>query len=679
NGNTWTKLESGVRDPLDKIQFRGTSGFISGDGYLLKSDDNGATWFRLFLPYDVFVQTVFFIDEKVGYATGINGELLHTSDGGKHWDLRGNPFFISPSSLWFWDENNGIACDELGGVMKTFDGGLTWYVVDTGLIGNFNPYVGLTFANANTGLMVSYTNLYKSDDGGESWYAVSGISGENFSEVAFTGNGTAYVIGGISSNEVWTSTNGGVSWSKVNADPITATTGIAYRSSSNVVVLSGTNSSNPGSIEPGSAIISAPAGTSGWVIRSELRSQDFYAVEFPSENVGYAFGEFNSYKTTDGGLSWKAMALAPVVAGSQFIDEQNGFVADGYNIYKTNNGGTSFTPSYSVDVNGSANLRKLLAVSSDVIFAYSSFGTIYRTTNGGTSWSVVYDQPLNQLMKVTFPTAQVGYGVDLVGKVIKTTNGGSTWSSVYTWTGAGEFFNTIAFVSATVGYMGGKDGLLLKTTNGGVSWTPVFGGIPSTIKDLVFASTQEGYAFLEEGTVYKTTDGGANWAWLGNLSYIGLSDIDVTGGKIYYSGHYGNLGKIDERPGPVQPGYISGPEEVCIGDKVTFEIADAGDLEYLWSVPGASFAAEGNTAVVGFADPGEYVITVSSLVSCGTSTSRILNVTVGGPPSPVITGPMLVTSNSEEEYVIADAHESSRYTWNVSGASSFTQEDEVAS
>lgn len=679
NGATWTKLESGVREPLDNIQFRGTRGFITGGGLLLKSDDNGATWFRLFLPQDVFVQTTFFVDENIGYATGINGELLHTSDGGRHWDLRGNPFFISPSALWFWDDSNGIACDELGSVMKTFDGGLTWYAVDTGLIGNFNTYVGLAFANENTGLMISYSNLYKSDDRGESWYSVSGISGENFTDVAFAGTGTAYVTGGFSSNEVWVSTNGGVSWSKVDAEPITATTGFAYRASSNLVVLSGTNSSNPGAIEPGSAIISAPAGTSAWEARSELRSQDFYAVNFPSGNVGYAFGEFQSYKTTDGGLSWKAMTLASVVTGSQFTNEQNGFVADGYNVYKTTNGGSTFTPSYSVDVNGSAQLRKLLAVTSDVILAYSSFGTIYRTANAGASWSVVYDQPLNQLMEVTFPTSQVGYGVDLVGKVIKTTNGGATWSTVYTWTGSGEFFNTISFVSATVGFMGGKDGLLLKTTNGGVSWAPVFGGIPSTIKNLVFASAQEGYAFLEEGTVYKTTDGGGAWTWLGNLSYIGISDIDITSGSVYYCGHYGNLGKIDDRPAPQQPGYVFGPEEVCVGDKVAFEVAESGDLEYLWSVPGASLSAEGNTAVVTFENSGQYVLTVSGIGSCGASTARTLNVSVGGPPSPVISGPNLVASNSEEEYVVEDAHDNSRYTWNVSGASSFSQADEVVS
>lgn len=677
NGSTWQQLQSGIRDPLEKIQFRGASGFITGDGFLLKSDDNGATWFNVLLPFDVYLRATFFIDANKGYATGINGEVLYTADGGQHWDLRGNPFFTSPAALWFWDENNGIACDEFGGVVKTIDGGRSWYGVDTGLIGNFNEYVGLTFADTQTGLLISRTNLYKSDDGGESWYPVSGIIGDNFNEVAFTGAGTAYVIGGFSSNEIWTSTNGGISWNKISGEPISAVTGIAYRSSANLVVLSGSNSSDPGAIEPGNAIISATAGTSGWEVRSGLRSQDFYDVEFPSELVGYAFGEFFSYKTTDGGLSWKELNLASVVTSSQFTDDQKGFIADGYNIYKTTNGGTSFTPSYSVDVNGTANLRKLLALSSNVVLAYSTFGTIYRTANGGSTWSIVYDLPLNQLMEVDFPTSLVGYGVDLLGKVIKTTDGGVSWAPVYTWSGSGEFFNTISFVSGSVGFIGGKDGLLLKTANGGVSWTPVFGGIPSTIKKLVFTSVQDGYAFLEEGTVYHTSDGGATWKGLGSLSYIGLSDVDIVGDKVFYCGHYGNLGKIDDRPGPTRPGYVSGPVNVCVGDNVTFEIAGARDVEYFWSAPGASVAADGTTAIVGFSSPGEYVITVSGVGSCGTSASRTLNVKVGGPPQPVITGPGVVHSDSEEEYVIEDVGEHSRYTWNVSGATSFSQDQEV--
>lgn len=677
DGSTWTRLESGVRYPLREIEFRGSSGYVIGEGVLLKSDDNGATWSRLWLPDDVVVQSAFFVNENAGYAAGINGELLYTPDGGKHWESRGVPFFIPPSAFWFWDDNNGIACDDLGNVIKTNDGGLSWYAVDISLIGDFNEYKDIAFADVNTGLLISSTDLYKTDDGGESWYPVSGITGENFTRVAFTGGSTAYVVGGFYTNEVWMTINGGVSWSQVAADPLTGVTGIAHKASSNLVVLSGDNSSNPGSIEPGNAFIGATAGSIGWTIKSELRSQDFYAVQFPSENVGYAFGEFFSYKTTDGGLSWKKLDLSQAITGAQFTDEQKGFVADGYNIYKTTNGGRSFAPVFNVDVNGSATLRKLLAISSDVVLAYSTSGTIYRTGNGGTSWPVVYDEALNQLMEITFAGSQVGYGVDLLGKVIKTSDGGASWSTVYTWSGAGEFFNTIDFVSPTVGFIGGKDGLLLKTTNGGTSWTPVFGGIPSTITQLVFASASEGYAFLEEGTVYKTTDGGTTWSALGNLPYIGLSAVDVAGDKIYYCGNYGNLGKIDERPKPTRPGYVSGPEQICAGDKVTFEVAGDSDLEYLWTVSGGSLSVEGNSAVVDFENAGDYVITVSTLSSCGTSSSRTLNVSVSGPPAPAIAGLTFVPANSEQEYVIESANENSRYTWNVAGAVSYSQDGEV--
>lgn len=678
-GSTWTQLNSGVTAPLGRIAFRGTTGYISGNGVALKSDDNGNTWFQLFLPHSVYAHTAFFIDDNTGYVAGLDGELLQTTDGGRHWTLQGSPFFVAPSALWFWDVDNGIACDEFGSVVKTNNGGVSWYAADTDLIGAFNSYVSLAFDDMNTGLLATASNLYKSDDGGESWYEVNGISGENFTEVAFVGNGYAYVIGGYSSSDIWISMNNGVNWNQVDGTSITGVTGIAYRSGDNTVVLSGTNSSAPGAIEPGSAVISAPAGSSGWDTKMELRSQDFYAVEFPSESVGYTFGEFYSYKTTDGGSSWHELDLDEIITGAQFIDDQKGFAADGYRIYKTTNGGSSFTKVYEVDVGGTANLRKLVAVSADVIVAYSSFGTIYRTINGGTSWSVVYDEPLNQLMEVTFPTTLVGYGVDLLGKVIKTTNGGSTWSVVYSWSGSGEFFNTIAFVNATTGYMGGKDGLVLKTTNGGTSWSPVFGGIPSTINQFAFESGQEGYAFLEQGTIYRTEDGGDNWMELGNLSYIGLTDVDVSQGNVFYCGQYGNLGKIDERSGPAQPGYISGADHVCVGDKIAFEVAGSEELHYNWNVSGASLSANGNVAVAEFDNAGEYSLTVAHQDGCGTSASRSLTVRVDSPPEPVITGPETVMANSDEEYTIESPGPDSRYAWYAAGATSFSQEDEAVS
>ena len=672
DGTSWTRLNSGVDDPLRKIVFRGSSGFITGDGFVLKSDDNGATWFRLFLPDDALANESFFLDENTGFVAAIDGALLRTDDGGRTWQYLGS-FFVSPSAMWFWDANRGIVCDEWGQVLKTTDGGANWEAVNTDLLGPFNEYTDIGFFDATYGILVSPTNVYKSDDGGESWYSVSGVLGDHFTGLAITGANTAYVFGGNGTAEVWITSNKGVDWSPANSDPLTRVTGVAYKPASSLVLMAGANSSNPGAIEPGNAILAAPVGSASWQIRAELRSQDFHAISFPSSSVGYVFGEFHGYKSTDGGNSWKKLDLNTVATGAWFTNEQTGYIADGYNLYKTTNGGASFTPVYSVDVNGTANLRKIVAASSATLIAYSSFGTLYRTSNSGGSWSIVYDEPLNQLMEVTFATSQVGYAVDLLGKVLKTTDGGASWAPVFTWSGAGEFFNTIAFVNATTGYIGGKDGLVLKTTDGGLSWTPVFGGLPSTIRRLQFVSANKGYAFLEDGSVYQTVNAGTNWTWVGNLRYIGLSDATVVEDKLYYCGSYGNLGRINVEADVPKPGYISGPENICAGDKVTFEVASDADVLYLWSVPGASVSYDGPIAVAGFPSPGDYTVSVSTVGACGTGEPRTLTVKAGQPPVPVIAGSALVMANDETTYSVEDAKSGSRYSWNVTGATSFEQ------
>jgi len=676
DGSSWTRIYSGTDVPLLSIVFHGTSGFITGNGLLLKSEDSGATWFRLFLPDDASVANSFFVNETTGFAVDFFGTLLRTDDGGRNWQAISQPANDVPNGMWFWDANTGIMC-YWGLVLKTTNGGVNWNVVDTQLLGSFNEYRDVGFFDATHGIMVSPSNIYQSDDGGDSWYPVSSILGDYFTGIGFAGPNTAYVFGGYNSGELVITTNKGLNWTTASAEPLSWVTGVAYKASSNLVAIAGTNSSNPLSIEPGNAVLTASAGTANWEIKAELRAQDFHTISFPSASVGYVFGEFHGYKSTDGGNSWKKLDLNTVVTGSWFTDDQTGYIADGYNIYKTTNGGTSFTPVYNIDANGTANLRKLVAASSTTLVAYSTSGVLYRTSNSGASWSIVYNEPLNQLMEVTFASATVGYGVDLLGKVIKTTDGGASWSPVFTWSGSGEFFNTIAFVSATTGFMGGKDGLLLKTTNGGVSWTPVFGGLPSTIRRLKFVSATKGYAFLEEGSVYETIDGGTSWSWIGNLRYIGISDATIVNGQLYYCGLYGNLGRIDVEAGAPKPGYISGPENVCAGDRVTFEVAGQEDVTYSWSVAGASVSYDGTVAVVSFPGPGDYVVTVSTAGSCGGGSSRTLNVKAGSASQPVIQGSDLVEANAQTTYSIANPKQASRYSWNVAGAAEFEQQGEA--
>jgi hypothetical protein len=349
-------------------------------------------------------------------------------------------------------------------------------------------------------------------------------------------------------------------------------------------------------------------------------------------------------------------------------------MADGFRIYSTTNGGTNWNESYA---SGSADLKQVIALASNSVVAYSESGTIYRYN--GTTWSAVFTAPLNNLQQIYFPSSSVGYGVDQLGKVIKTVSGGASWATVYTHTASGESFNTLYFFNANEGFMAGDNGVLYKTTNGGTNWLKVFSGIPAGIKQLKFVDAQTGYAFTDQGTVFKSEDSGLHWSYFGVMSYIGVNHVSTSGTTLYYCGLYGNLGTLTSPKAPLVPGYISGDQLVCSGNVIDFAIASGDNMNYYWSIPGASLTANDNHALVKFPGAGEYTLSVQQFTPCGTSAARTLSIEVSNPVIPNILGPQLVASNSTVEFSVQDPEDESLYNWIVTGATSFDAEEENVS
>ena len=673
-GTTWTALNSGVTNQLTQLIFRGTNGYAAGDGVLLKSEDSGGTWFQLYLPANAHVapRTLFFLDANDGFVAGINGEIWKTTDGGAIWKSQGEHFSTAPTSLFFWNENDGIACTSFGSVHKTSNGGASWRLVDTSNLGQSNLFTNVTFVDNDEGFMSSLTNLYTSGDGGEQWIEVSGPTGIFFQEVQFVTSEIGYVIGG--SSELLLSTNGGTSWDIVPGTTMTAATGIAYDGGSNKVVVVGANTFDLSSTEPGSVIMSSLAGTTIWEVKRELHSEDYYDVFFSSTNVGYVAGEEDIYKTTDGGLTWNKQNVQKPVYGISFLDDANGYMVDGSKVYSTSNGGANWIERFA---SGSEDLKQVISLLTNSVLAYSEDGKIYRFN--GTSWSQVFNQPVNQLQQIHFPTNSVGYGVDLLGKVIKTTNGGATWLPVYTHSSSGESFNTVYFFSETVGLMAGVNGVMYKTTNGGANWLKVFSGISAEIKRIIFEDAQTGYAFTGDGTVFRSEDGGQTWTYAGVLPFTGLVNVSKSGTRIYFCGEYGSLGKLEPPKAPVQPGFIFGDQFVCDGDAVEYAVASNAGVNYYWNITGAKITSNNDRASIQFNGAGQYTLTVQHYTACGTSAVRTLSITVNEPPQPVILGPQIVNFNSTVEFTVADPDPNSLYSWDVTGATSFTGNDESVS
>ncbi len=96
-------------------------------GHILVSTDAGRSWQQRPVPTRATLTSVFFADERHGWAAGHNGVILRSSDGGSSWqkvheDLESGPIL----DLWFRDVNSGYAVGAYGLCLVTGNGGATW-------------------------------------------------------------------------------------------------------------------------------------------------------------------------------------------------------------------------------------------------------------------------------------------------------------------------------------------------------------------------------------------------------------------------------------------------------------------------------------------------------------------------------------------------------------------------
>jgi photosystem II stability/assembly factor-like uncharacterized protein len=97
-------------------------------GHILVSDDAGRSWQQRPVPTRATLTSVFFADERFGWAAGHDAVILRTMDGGESWtqvyeDLEGERPILD---LWFMDARFGYAVGAYGLFLVTTDGGETW-------------------------------------------------------------------------------------------------------------------------------------------------------------------------------------------------------------------------------------------------------------------------------------------------------------------------------------------------------------------------------------------------------------------------------------------------------------------------------------------------------------------------------------------------------------------------
>jgi len=206
---------------LDAERFGNRIVAVGDRGYIVISDDRGATWRRAKAPRESLLTSVDFLDDQLGIAVGHDSAILSTSDGGESWTQR----FSAPAEgrplldVLFVKKDFAVAVGAYGAYYESIDRGVTWLarkiIADDK---HFNAILEL--GEGNLLIVGEAGTILTSVDWGKSWTAVaSPYKGSLFGAVV-TDDGAVVAFG--MRGRIYRSGDKGKSWKQVD-NPSTAT------------------------------------------------------------------------------------------------------------------------------------------------------------------------------------------------------------------------------------------------------------------------------------------------------------------------------------------------------------------------------------------------------------------------------------------------------------------------
>jgi len=185
-------------------------------GHVLVSDDNGKTWQQILVPTRSQLTAVYFIDESVGWAVGLDAVILSTVDRGDSWTLqhRDKQYDDPLLDVWFKDRNNGFAIGAYGLFLSTNNGGKSW---DRRQISDEDFHLNAISAFDSNELFIAAEqgNLYHSVDGGYSWTKLPSPYAGSFFGITVI-NEDFLLVFGLRGN-LYSSGDKGKNWQKIDS------------------------------------------------------------------------------------------------------------------------------------------------------------------------------------------------------------------------------------------------------------------------------------------------------------------------------------------------------------------------------------------------------------------------------------------------------------------------------
>jgi uncharacterized protein (TIGR03437 family) len=298
------------------------------------------------------------------------------------------------------------------------------------------------------------------------------------------------------------------------------------------------------------------------------------AVDPANPSTAYALGLGGVLmQSTDGGVTWQGITSPPNIFPGGGPNKYSYFIPPG--------GAQSIT----IDPQNPATLY-VWASAEALVFGPD---TVYSSTDGAQSWQQV-QIPGGQALAFAMAPSQpnVLYAVAATGALLKSTDGGSTWTAGATINAGYAPALAVDPTNASIVWVTAADGALEKSTDGGATLQTIttLGNSPGASAIAIDPANHLRVYVTTSSGVSESSDGGATWS-------------TVLSG--YAGGLYAAPSRVYELGGV--------PSTVFLA-KLDPALSQVIYCTYLWtgSVTGIAVDVQGNVALTGLADPGSGIV-----------------------------------------------------------------------
>ena len=306
---------------------------------LITAEGVNSQWIEQY-PYNpgIGLRDIEFINENTGWICG-DGIILKTTNKGLNWIVQDNP---APGkylySLHPVDSNVIYCVGWFATILKTTNGGENWIAIQNGIQGQSKSYRATFFHNSLTGWVAGTGDrIYKTTNGGISFDSIL-IPYNVLNDIHFKNSLTGIIAGDGAT--VLKTTDGGVTWYQSYIVPG------AYGDFRKVSVI---NNQYCFTVEDAKRVFkSTNYGDSFDSIGYVTGADQPYSCRFSSLQTGWVCGTFGQiFKSTDGGATWNYQYVNTTNIGwlrsFWFHNDSTGWAVGGNTkLLFTSTGGTTF-------------------------------------------------------------------------------------------------------------------------------------------------------------------------------------------------------------------------------------------------------------------------------------------------------------------------------------------------